>query len=175
MAKLSWLILAGCVALAGCSPGVLTRMPPETGTQVSFAELPAHPDKYLGQTKILGGEVIQVQPLGQGSLLRVDQHDLDRTYFPSGRASGGTFLVESNEWLSPSTYQPKSRVTIAGAVAGQQNGLLLLKAEKIYFLAGPRWEKYYYPVPPEWYNNDPNLEYWFTPPYFDIWRGGGRD
>jgi hypothetical protein len=60
-------------------------------------------------------------------------------------------------------------------VAGQKNGLLLLKAEKIYFLEGPRWEKYYYPVPPEWYNYDPNLEYWFTPPYFDPWRGGGRD
>jgi starvation-inducible outer membrane lipoprotein len=175
MARISWLILAGCVALVGCYPAVSTSLPPETGPQVSFAELSAQPDKYLGQTKILGGEVMQVQPLGQGSLFSVDQHDLDRNYFPSGRASGGTFLVASAERLSPSTYQPKSRVTIAGAVAGQKNGLLLLKAEKIYLLAGPRWEKYYYPVPPEWYNEDPNLEYWFTPPYFDPWRGGGRD
>ncbi len=117
---------------------------------------------------------MQVQPWGQGSLLSVDQHDLDRQRFPAGAASGGTFLVESAEWLNPASYQPKSKITVAGVVLGQRNGLLLLKAEKIHLWEGPTWEKWYYPVPPEWYDSDPNLRYWFTPPYFDPWYGGGH-
>ncbi len=118
--------------------------------------------------------MMQVQPLGQGSLLSLDQHDLDSHLFPSAPASGGTFLVESDEWLNPSTYQPKSKVTVAGEVMGRKDGFLLLKAKQIRFWEGPRWEKWYYPVPREWYNYDPALEYWFTPPYWDPWRHGGR-
>jgi starvation-inducible outer membrane lipoprotein len=167
-------ILGTCVALAGCAPAFSTTVQPETGPKISFAELAAYPEKYQGQTKILGGEVMQVQPRGQGSLLSVDQHDLDSHLFPAAAASGGTFLVESDEWLSPETYQPKSKVTVAGVVVGQKNGFLLLKAKKIHFWEGPTWEKWYYPVPPEWYGYDPSLEHWFTPPYFDPWRTGGE-
>ena len=118
-------------------PAISPALQQESGPKVGFAELAAHPEKYQGQTKILGGEVMQVQPLGQGSLLSVDQHDLDNHLFPGGGASGGTFLVESDEWLSPGTYQPKSKVTVAGVVAGQRNGLLVLKAKKIHFWEGP--------------------------------------
>ena len=61
----------------------------------------------------------------------MDQHDLDGQLFPAGAASGGTFLVESDEWLNPRPYQPKSKVMVAGVVAGQKNGLLLLKARQV--------------------------------------------
>ena len=92
--------------------------------------------------------------------------------YPIGAASGGTFLVQSEVWLNPSEYQPKSKVVVAGVVEGEQDGRLLLKARQVTFLAPPTWEKYYYPVPREWY--PPELEYWYTPPYFDPYRGGGR-
>lgn len=174
MKKIFWPILACCLALTGCAPAISPTIQQEAGPRVSFAELSAHPEKYQGQTKILGGKVMQVQPFDHGSLLSVDQHDLDGNLFPSGAASGGTFLVESDEWLNPSTYQPKSTVTIAGVVSGQRNGLLLLKAKQIHYWEGPYWEKYYYPVPREWYDYDPALEHWFTPPYFDPYRGGRR-
>lgn len=172
MNRIHWLILGLSLSLAGCAPAISTSLQQEAGPKVGFAELSAHPEKYLGQVKILGGEVMQVQPLGQGSLLSLDQHELDRNLFPSGAASGGTFLVESDEFLSPSTYQPKSRVTVAGVVAGQKNGLLVLKAKQVHYWEGPRWEKWYYPVPREWYDYDPAMEYWYTPPYFDPWRHG---
>jgi len=174
MNRIVWLILAGCVALAGCAPAISPTLQQESGPKVGFAELSAHPEKYQGQTKILGGEVMQVQPLGQGSIMSVDQHDLDNHLFPSAAASGGTFLVESDEWLSPGTFLPKSKVTVAGVVSGQRNGMLVLKAKKIHLWEGPSWEKWYYPVPRDWYGYDPSLEYWYTPPYFDPWRGGGR-
>ena len=117
---------------AGCGPAISPSMQQEAGSQVGFAELAAHPDQYQGRVEILGGEVVAVQPLGQGSLLSVDQHELDSHLFPSGAASGGTFLVESAEWLNPATYQARSKVTVAGVVAGRKDGHLLLQARQIY-------------------------------------------
>lgn len=174
MFRMNWLILGLCAFLAACAPAISPDLQQASGPKVGFAELAAHPEKYQGQTKILGGEVMQVQPLGQGSIMSVDQHQLDSHLFPSGGASGGTFLVESDEWLNPATYQPQSKVTIAGVVAGQRQGILVVKAKQVKFWEGPTWEKWYYPVPRDWYDYDPSLEYWYTPPYFDPWYGGGR-
>ncbi len=170
MAAWFWLIL-GLSLAAGCGPAISTNLQQETGPPVSFAELSAHPEKYKGQTEILGGEVMGVQPWGQGSMLMVDQRRLDARLYPIGNASGGTFLAESAEWLNSSQYLPKSKVVVAGVVEGQKDGMLLLKAKEVRYLEPPIWEKYYYPVPREWY--PPELEYWYTPPYFDIYRGGG--
>ena len=166
-----WLII-GLLLSVGCVPAISTSLQQEAGPRVSFAELSAHPDKYQGQLEILGGLVMSVQPWGQGSLLEVDQRQLDERLYPVGRASGGTFWVESDQWLNPTSYLPKSAVVIAGTVAGQKDGRLLLKARQVTLLAPPVWEKSSYPVPREWY--PPELEYWYTPPYFDPYRGGGR-
>lgn len=174
MPKISWLISGLVLVLSGCGPAISPNIQQEAGPRVGFAELAAYPDRYQGQTRILGGKVAQVQPLGPGSLLSVDQHDLDSQLFPSGAASGGTFLVESNEWLSPAQYQPGSIVTVAGVVAGPKDGLLLLKSRQIHYWEGPVWEKWYHPVPPEWYGYNRQMEYWYTPSYFSPWMGPGR-
>jgi len=166
----SFRLIFGLSLAMGCGPVISTSLQQEAGPRVSFAELSAHPDKYQGRLEILGGLVMSVQPWGQGSLLQVDQRQLDERFYPVGAASGGTFLVESDVWLTSSYYLPKSAVVIAGTVAGQKDGWLLLKAKEVTLLAPPVWEKYYYPVPREWY--PPELEYWYTPPYFDIYRGG---
>ncbi len=167
-----WLILGVLVVLAGCGPAISASRQQEAGPQAGFAELAAHPEQYQGRVVILGGEVVTVQPLGQGSLLSVDQRHLDSHLFPSGAASGGTFLVESAGSLSPATYQPGSKVTVSGVVAGRKDGHLLLQAKQVYWWEGPVWEKWNHPVPASWY--DPGMEYYFTPPYFDPWRGGDR-
>jgi starvation-inducible outer membrane lipoprotein len=166
-----WLIF-GLSLVVGCAPAISTGLQQEAGPQVSFAELAMHPDKYKGRLEILGGEVMSVTPWGTGSLLAVDQRQLDARLYPVGAASGGTFLVESEEWLNSNVYVPKSKVVVAGVVQGQKDGQLLLKARQVTFLAPPTWEKFFYPVPREWY--PPELEYWYTPPYFDPYRGGGR-
>ena len=169
----TWLATLGVLLiLAGCAPAISTSLQQEAGAPVSFVELAAQPDKYQGRLEILGGQVMSVQPWENGSLLTVDQRTLDDKLYPIGTTSGGSFLVESDEWLNSGYYQPKAPVTVAGVVVGRQNGLLLLKAKEVHLWGPPTWEKYYYPVPREWY--PPELEYWYTPPYFDIYRGGGR-
>ncbi len=164
--------LALLLALSGCAPAISPSLQREAGPKVEFAALAAHPDRYQGRLEILGGEVMSVQPWGNGSLLSVDQRHLNDRLFPVGTASGGTFLVESDEWLNSNWYLPKSKVVVAGTVVGAKDGLLLLKARQVNLLAPPTWEKYYYPVPREWY--PPELEHWYTPPYWDIYRDGGR-
>ena len=166
-----WLIFGLSLAV-GCGPAISTGLQQEADPRASFAELAARPDQYKGQLTILGGEVMSVTPWGTGSLLAVDQRQLDERLYPVGAASGGTFLVSSDVWLNSNDYLPKSKVVVAGVVEGKKDGLLLLKARQVTLLAPPTWEKYYYPVPREWY--PPELEYWYTPPYFDPYRGGGR-
>jgi starvation-inducible outer membrane lipoprotein len=169
-----WLGVLMLAIVNGCAPAAISpSLQQQAGAPVSFAVLSAHPEQYQGRLVILGGEVMSVQPLGDGSLLTLSQRDLDKLYEYKPVPSGGTFLVESDQWLNPNTYQPKSTVKVAGEVKGRRNGLLVLKAREVAFIAPPVWEKWYYPVPPEWYDYDPNLEYWFTPPYFDPYRGGG--
>ena len=172
MAIRYWLILGLFLALYGCAPAISPSLQREAAPPVGFAELTAHPEQYKGRLEILGGLVMSVKPWQQGSLLEVDQRQLDERLYPVGTASGGTFLVESDQWLNSNWYLPKSKVLVAGVVEGQKNGLLLLKARQVTLLAAPTWEKYYYPVPRSWY--PPELEYWYTPPYFFPYTPGGR-
>ncbi len=172
MATCFRLILGLTLVLAGCAPAITPTLQQEASPPVGFTELAAHPNNYKGRLVILGGEVMSVQPWEQGSLLTVDQRRLNSRFYPVGTTSGGSFQVESKQWLNSNWYLPKSKVVVAGVVAGEQNGMLRLKAKEVTLLAPPTWEKYYYPVPREWYA--PELEYWYTPPYFDIYRGGGR-
>src|SRR4030042_5377987 len=107
-------ILLLSLALTGCVPAISTSLQQEAGPPVSFAALSAHPEEYQGRLVILGGEVMSVQPLGQGSLMTVNQQELGELGNPKGAPSGGTVLVESDQWLSPGTYQPRSTVKVAG-------------------------------------------------------------
>ena len=166
-----WLVFGLSLAV-GCGPAIRTNLQQEAGPRVSCAELAAHPDKYKGRLTILGGEVMSVTPWGTGSLMAVDQQQLDDRFYPVSAASGGTFLVESAVWLNSNEFLPKSKVVVAGVVEGEKDGRLLLKARQVTLLALPTWEKFFYPVPREWY--PPELEYWYTPPYFDPYRGGGQ-
>jgi outer membrane lipoprotein len=168
--QILWLMLALSLALAGCMPAISTTLQQEAGPPVGFAELAAHPDTYKGRLVILGGLVMSVQPWQKGSLLEVDQRQMDERLYPIGTSSGGTFLVESDKWLNSTWYLPKSKVVVAGVVEGAKDGVLLLKARQVTFIEPPTWEKYYYPVPRSWY--PPELEYWYTPPYFNPYIPG---
>jgi outer membrane lipoprotein len=167
------LVMVLSLALTGCGPAISTALQRQAAPEVSFAALSAQPDQYKGTLVILGGEVMSVKPWENGSLLTVDQRRLDSRLFPVGTTSGGSFAVESNEWLISNWYLPKSKVVVAGVVEGRKQGMLLLRAKEVKLLAAPTWEKWNYPVPRSWY--PPSMKYWFTPPYFDIYSGpGGR-
>ena len=165
------------VALMGCGPAISTTLIQEArqepGAPASFAALKADPKQYQGKLVILGGEVISVSMKNGKSILAVNQRELDPRLQPYGPGYGGMFYVESHEFLSPSFYVANRKVTVAGVVRGRLDGAPLLEARQIHLGDYPPWDKWYYPVPREWYGGDPALEYWFTPPYFDPWRQKG--
>lgn len=162
-------------AFLGCAPAISQRYVQEArmdpGAPADFAALQANSEKFQGKTVVLGGEVISVSLKDNKSLLAVSQRELDSHLQPYGPAYG-TFYVLSDEFLSPSFYVAKRKVTVAGVVKGTLEGAPLLEARQIRLGSYPPWEKWYYPIPREWYDYDPALEHWFTPPYFDPWRGG---
>lgn len=161
-----WPLLAAL--LAGCGPVISPNLMRQAGPPVNFAELAAQPEKFPGRTVVLGGEVMSVKPQNGGSLLLVDQRPLDAQLRPVEKAaSGGSLAVASDRWLASDAYVPQRKVTVAGVVQGRLNGAPLIKAREIYL-----WEHPFklIAVPPEWYDNDPVMEYWYTPPYFDPWR-----
>lgn len=172
MLRRCWLIAGLFLALGACTPAISPTLQQEAGPKVGFAELAAHPEEYKGRLVILGGLVMTVQPWQEGSLLEVDQRQLDERLYPIGTSSGGTFLVESDEWLNSNWYVPKSKVVVAGLVEGAKGGLPVLKARQVTLIEPPTWEKYYYPVPRDWY--PPELEHWYTPPYFNPYISGGH-
>jgi starvation-inducible outer membrane lipoprotein len=172
--KPRWLAVIWLALLFGCATGISPGLQKEAGAPVPFAALSAHPEQYQGRLVIYGGEVMSVKPLGEGSLMTVNQQEMSQLGNPRGAPSGGTFVVQSDQWLNPNTYQPRSTVKVAGVVMGTRDGFPLLKAREVYFNAPPVWEKWFFPVPREWYNYDPNLEYWNTPPYFDPYQGSRR-
>jgi len=172
----SAMILLWCLTVWGCGPTISSQQAKEGGGPVSFRDLQANPQRYQGQTVVLGGEVVTVSMKNGGSLLEVSPRPLDRRLWPLDQAdSSGSFFVASDQWLSPGFYVPKRKVTVTGVVQGQTKGSPLLQAREIHLWEYPRWEKWFYPVPREWYNYDPALEKWNTPPMFDPWKGGGRD
>jgi starvation-inducible outer membrane lipoprotein len=158
--------------LAGCGPAISPNLLRQAGPAVNFADLAATPEKFQGSLVVLGGEVMSVKPQDGGSLLQVDQMPLDAQMRPVDKsASGGTLAVASDHWLAPDDYVPRRKVTVAGVVQGRQDGAPLIKAQQIYL-----WEHPFklVAVPPAWYDYDPVMEYWYTPPYFDPWRPSPR-
>lgn len=169
MAILLSLVFLAAVLLSGCTPAYVggPGLPPG-----GLAALAADPLAHQGREVRLGGEIVSLSHREGKSLLTVRHRELDARGYPYGPASGYTFLAESQGFLSPGAYVTGRQIIITGTVAGSRDGRLLLAARDLKLGDYPRWEKYYYPVPREWYDGDPALEYWFTPPHFDPWRGG---
>jgi starvation-inducible outer membrane lipoprotein len=107
----SWSLpfIFGLILVVGCVPAIETSLQQEAGPRVSFAELNAHPDQYKGRLTILGGEVMSVTPWEQGSLLMVDQRQLDDRFYPVGTASGGTFWWRATSGSPPQSTSPRAR------------------------------------------------------------------
>ncbi len=164
---LSFLLLAA----GACAPRGGPGSPPLLSA-AALSALAADPGAARGQEVRVRGEIASLTQRDGKSLLSLSQLDPEVPERLPTRSYGPTFLVESDRFLPPSYYVPKRRVIVSGTVAGKEGDFLLIKAREVRLGEYAPWEKYYYPVPPAWYDYDPALEHWYTPPYFDPWRGG---
>lgn len=161
------LLLAACASFTAPSP-----LP--TLSAEALAALAADPEAAKGQEVRVQAEIVELSIKDGKSLLTVSQWEPGPGNRPFAKSYGPTIVVESDRLLSPSFYVSRRQVTVIGTVAGRTNGHLLVKARELKLGDYAPWEKYYYPVPPAWYDYDPAMEHWYRPPYFDPWRGGRR-
>jgi outer membrane lipoprotein len=127
--------LAGCVAVAlsGCARSAHQTgqdlldqvIPPHIQEQVdesvTFAQLRASPDSYIGRTVMFSGLSMKAQRVKDHTEIEVLQVPTDEGMTPSDRRSqseGRFIAVKSGEFLDPAVIEKGSPLTVVGEVKG---------------------------------------------------------
>lgn len=131
---------------------------------VSYADLKANPEAYVGRTIVLAGEVLSATRKEAGTEIEVLQVPTNGGLFPAAdrTASQGRFLAIQPEGPDPLTIEKGSPVTVVGTVEPPQtrtkdDGTLtypVVHAHKVvswadgdrrrYYAAGPYYDYPYY-------------------------------
>jgi outer membrane lipoprotein len=89
--------------------------------ELSFDRLQENPQAYQDKTVILGGVIVALEHVSEGTLLEVYQTKLDRVGEPVDLdISAGRFLALYDGFLDEEIYSKGRKVTIAGEVQGQR-------------------------------------------------------
>ena len=121
------LMLAGCAKSAHqTGQDQLRRLVPadllsQVDDTVSFSELRADPQQYVGRTVMLSGVALQSRRVKDGTEIEILQVPTERGISPSDRKSRseGRFLaVQSNGFLDPAVIEKDSPLTVLGEVKG---------------------------------------------------------
>jgi outer membrane lipoprotein len=118
--KKLFIILTG-LFLAACAPVISKDVLKEVDATVRFDMLLGNPDQYVGRTVLLGGEIIETQPVPEKTLIMVLQRPLVSRDKPSREGtSEGRFIVSSPGFLDPAIYRTGRQITVAGEVTGKE-------------------------------------------------------
>ena len=161
-------LLAALVLLTGCSsvisPEGLARVTPGS----SLATVRQSPADHIGETLLVGGNILGLLPQEGRSYLEVYSWKLDRRGLPlSFDQAGGRFLAVTDRWFDPLAYAPGRFVTLVGTVEGSETHDLggydytypVLRISEIHRLDTP----HHYDGPPRVDQVQPSL----TPPWYE--------
>lgn len=138
----------------------------ESIAPVKFKILVQETDKYLGNTVILGGYILDTQNLVDKSSIKVLQVPLGLGETPKSRDdSEGRFIVSHKGFLDPEIYSKNRRLTVAGKIVGIEvekidhfsQPYLKIESREIYLwpkeedYLRPYYAPWYYPYPYSWY------------------------
>jgi outer membrane lipoprotein len=113
------LMLVGCVA---CAPVISSEVRAGLDPSLPYAQIAASPEAYIGRKLILGGTIVEVRNLRDGTRLEILQYPITRRGRPRTDAtSGGRFLVFTPKYLEREVYRPGRAVTVAGRLAAVQS------------------------------------------------------
>jgi outer membrane lipoprotein len=164
--KTSWLVFLISFFVTSCSV-ISQQIRKESMPPVDFKILIQETDKYLGNTVILGGYILETKNLADRSSVKVLQVPLGLGENPKSRdESEGRFIISYKGFLDPEIYSKGRKVTVAGTIVGtvvekvDQFAQPYLKIESREIYLWPREEKYVWP-----YYYDP----WYYPYYYDPW------
>ncbi len=122
--------------LASCAT-ISRQTRQQVDTSISFAQLHADPDRYMGKKVLLGGVIVLTTVQANETWVEVVQHPLDWTDRPKETdVSYGRFLIHFHDFRDPAVYAPGRRITVAGQVEGKK-ARMLQQVEYIYPVLAP--------------------------------------
>jgi outer membrane lipoprotein len=122
MRRWQWL-LGSLVTLlcVGCSHGLSPQVRQQVDSTLSLAQLRSAPETYKGRTVMLGGDILSVRNLTEGTLLEVLHKPLDSTDRPLlTDHTEGRFMALCEGYLEPAIYSKGRQITLAGRVEGSR-------------------------------------------------------
>ena len=107
--------------LAGCAHVISQEALQEVDEDIYFEDILENPDRYIGKSILLGGDIIETRTLSEKTILLVLQRPLGFRKRPvTDGDSKGRFMVESSDFLDPAIYSEGRKVTVAGAFRGKE-------------------------------------------------------
>jgi len=108
------------LSVVGCA----SVFPPEEmktlDGDIRFEDLQKHPTAFEGRSVLLGGVIIETQPLSGKTVLVISQRELDFDRKPiADEESKGRFMVSSTQFLDPAIYREGRKITVIGKVTGE--------------------------------------------------------
>lgn len=108
--------------MLGCASHVVVpeALEAQLDKDVTFAQVLAAPESFVGKRIVLGGEVLKSKRTDAGLLLEVLQLPVNADYEPvlARTESQGRFLALAQEMLDPATIREGTAVTLVGEVTG---------------------------------------------------------
>jgi outer membrane lipoprotein len=146
----------------------------ESMAPVSFKMLLQETDKYLGNTVILGGYILETQNLADKTSIKVLQVPLGLGETPKSKDdSEGRFIISHKGFLDPEIYSKDRKLTVAGTIVGTvvekvghfAQPYLKIESREIYLW--PKEDDYLRPYYDPWYYPYPYYGSWYYPyPYY---------
>lgn len=110
------------VLMAACAGGISKQVRSQVTYTGGFADLQQRPDRYVGETVILGGRVIETrvaQGLTELVILHLELNSSDRPALKD--QSQGRYLVQAQQFLDPALYPQGTLITVVGRVQGSED------------------------------------------------------
>jgi outer membrane lipoprotein len=110
------------MALTGCAAGISAPVRNQVTYFGPFATVQQAPQKYIGETVLWGGRVIETRVKNNATEIMVLQMALNRWDRPlDDDQSQGRFVIHSARFLDPALYPPGILITVAGRLQGSES------------------------------------------------------
>lgn len=115
------LLLSACAASTPSAEDITQQEPIDR--TVTFAQIKEAPEAHRSKVVMLGGEVLSIKRLKDGTRIEVLQLPIAQNNEPqmNRMATQGRFLAIEPQSLDPAVLPPGTRVTIVGEVSGSKS------------------------------------------------------
>jgi outer membrane lipoprotein len=121
MRRQAILVVLIVAALTGCGSVISRQTLSRVDRKVTFDDLRANPDAFIGRTVLVGGRIINTTARKEETWVEVLELPLGRRDRPEDTdASRGRFLVRFSGFCDPVVYAKGVGITVAGPVEGKR-------------------------------------------------------